>query len=106
MDGDHSAKSMEAGANSATKAMDMTEGIHEGASQGMGAGAKTTGHGTSMFSKEGAIGKQFTTDGMIGGTGEKVGGPISSKGVIGKNFTEQGAIGGSIQKMAEKNEQH
>ena len=33
MDGDHSAKTFEGGANSATKATDLTEGIHEGAKQ-------------------------------------------------------------------------
>ena len=34
MDGDHSGKAMDQGANSATKgAQDFTEGIHEGAAQ-------------------------------------------------------------------------
>ncbi len=85
MDGDHSAKSMEQGANSATKgAQDLTEGLHESVKQtvrldsvytisalpiGMmltvvvvqpAQGDKMTGHGTSIFSKEGAVGKQFT----------------------------------------------
>lgn len=33
MDGDHSAKSMEKGANLATNAADLTEGVHEDAKQ-------------------------------------------------------------------------
>ena len=39
-----------------------------------GAGDKETGHGVSVFSKDGAIGKQFTAGGNIGQIGEKVGG--------------------------------
>lgn len=35
MDGDHSAKTLDQGANAATKAQDLTEGIHEGAAQGV-----------------------------------------------------------------------
>ena len=33
MDGDHSGKTLDAGANAATKTQDLTEGIHEGATQ-------------------------------------------------------------------------
>jgi hypothetical protein len=33
MDGDHSAKTMDQGANAATNAMDQTDGIHEDAKQ-------------------------------------------------------------------------
>lgn len=33
MDGDHTAKTLEQGANAATKAQDLTEGVHEGATQ-------------------------------------------------------------------------
>lgn len=33
MDGDHSGKAMDSGANSANKATDMTEGIHESSTQ-------------------------------------------------------------------------
>lgn len=40
----------------------------------MGAGDKATGHGTSVLSKDGAIGSQFTSQGNIGGIGEKIGG--------------------------------
>ncbi|OCT51665.1 hypothetical protein CLCR_09254 [Cladophialophora carrionii] len=115
MDGDHTGKNLDAGANAATKAQDLTEGIHEGAAQGAAAGAKTTGQGTSMFSKDGAVGHQFTGAGQfgrsadsamvnrragmreltndptytgaIGGAGNKVGGPLAEDGMIGKNFT-------------------
>jgi hypothetical protein len=48
------------------------------------AGSKTSGHGTSVFSKDGAIGKQFTAEqGGIGGAAQKVGGPLDKDGVIG-----------------------
>lgn len=33
MDGDHSAKTMDKGANAATNAMDQTDGLHEDAKQ-------------------------------------------------------------------------
>lgn len=35
MDGDHSAKTMDAGANAASNVSDMSEGIHEDAKQGV-----------------------------------------------------------------------
>jgi hypothetical protein len=33
MDGDHAAKTLEQGANAATKAQDLTEGVHESSTQ-------------------------------------------------------------------------
>lgn len=49
------------------------------------AGTKTTGHGTSVFSKDGSIGKQFTAEqGGIGGAAQKVGGPLDKDGAIGE----------------------
>lgn len=94
MDGDHSAKTMEQGANSAMKDDGMASGIHESTKQTVrppnsksnsnsnpypnphsnlkplhplpplrhpqpSAGDKTTGGGTSMFSKDGALGSMF-----------------------------------------------
>jgi len=107
MDGDHSAKSMEQGANSATKgAQDMTDGLHEGVKQTPAEGDKMTGHGTSIFSKEGAIGKQFTPEGAIGGTAQSIGGPLDKQGFVGKHFGADGSIGGAAQKLAENNEKH
>lgn len=47
------------------------------------AGEKTTGTGTSAFSKDGAIGSKFTSEGAIGGTADKVGGPFAKDGAIG-----------------------
>ncbi|EME85991.1 uncharacterized protein MYCFIDRAFT_39807, partial [Pseudocercospora fijiensis CIRAD86] len=53
--------------------------------------------------KEGSIGKQFTTEGAIGGAAQKIGGPLAADGAIGKNFTTEGAIGGTAQeKLADK----
>ena len=53
----------------------------------------------SLFDSSGGIGKQFTSEGAIGGTAQKVGGPFHEQGAIGKQFTEQGSIGGTAQNM-------
>jgi hypothetical protein len=37
------------------------------------------------------------TDGVIGGTADKVGGPFSKEGVVGRQFTETGSVGGTVQ---------
>ncbi|KAK5997718.1 hypothetical protein PT974_00074 [Cladobotryum mycophilum] len=50
-----------------------------------------------MLDEQGAIGKQFTEKGAIGGIGDKVGGPMGKDGVIGKQFTTEGMVGGTIQ---------
>ncbi|KAI4124096.1 MAG: hypothetical protein LQ347_005861 [Umbilicaria vellea] len=97
MDGDNSAKAMEQGANSAMKDQDLTSGIHESTKQIPAAGEKTTGTGTSMFDKDGAIGSMFKSDGAIGGTAQSIGGPLDKEGAIGKQFTTGGTIGGMIQ---------
>ncbi|KAK1834259.1 hypothetical protein QBC39DRAFT_343720 [Podospora conica] len=51
-----------------------------------------------MMDAEGAVGRQFTTSGAIGGTAQAIGGPLAEDGVIGRQFTEHGAIGGAVQK--------
>ncbi|KAI4722202.1 hypothetical protein E4T48_01550 [Aureobasidium sp. EXF-10727] len=106
MDGDASAKTMDKGASAALRVDDFgSTGIHEDAvPRGEPAGEKTTGTGTSAFSADGAIGKQFTSDGSIGQIGEKVGGPFSSQGAIGKQFTTEGSIGGTVQEQLGKGE--
>jgi len=59
------------------------------------------------FKDDGAVGKQFTEKGAIGGTAQKIGGPLDKEGAIGKQFTKDGAIGGAVQKKAEeKEDQH
>jgi len=40
------------------------------------------------FKDDGAIGKQFTEKGAIGGTAQKIGGPFDKDGAIGKQFTK------------------
>ncbi|KAI2602392.1 hypothetical protein GGR54DRAFT_645089 [Hypoxylon sp. NC1633] len=50
-----------------------------------------------MFDAQGAIGKQFTEQGAVGGAAQKVGGPLDKDGMIGKQFTTDGSIGGSVQ---------
>ncbi|MCJ1361969.1 hypothetical protein MMC16_001070 [Acarospora aff. strigata] len=97
MDGDSTAKTFESGANSAMKDTDLTSGIHETVNQTPAAGEKTTGTGTSVFSKDGAIGSMFKADGAVGGTAQAVGGPLDKSGMIGKHFNEDGKIGGMIQ---------
>ncbi|MCJ1308554.1 hypothetical protein MMC25_002207 [Agyrium rufum] len=105
MDGDQTAKTMEQGANSAMKGgQDLTEGIHESTKQIPAAGDKTTGTGTSMFSKDGAVGSMFNADGPIGGTAQKVGGPFDKGGMVGKHFNADGSIGGTAQSLADKQE--
>lgn len=115
---------MDKGASAALRNDDLgSNAVHEDAvPRGEPAGEKTTGTGTSAFSADGAIGKQFTgtsihmstcneamanqttADGSIGQIGEKVGGPFSSEGAIGKQFTTGGAIGGTVQENLGKGE--
>lgn len=38
--------------------------------------------------------------GAIGGTADKIGGPLAKDGVIGKQFTTEGSIGGTVQNVA------
>ncbi|CAF9918664.1 hypothetical protein IMSHALPRED_004370 [Imshaugia aleurites] len=97
MDGDHTAKSFEQGANSALKDTEMSSGIHESVKQTPAAGEKTTGTGTSMFSKDGPLGSMFNADGAIGGTAQKIGGPLDKDGSIGQHFNADGKIGGMVQ---------
>lgn len=60
MDGDNTAKSFEQGANSALKeGTELSSGIHETVNQTPAAGEKTTGTGTSIFDKQGAVGSMF-----------------------------------------------
>ena len=112
MDGDHSAKTFTSSATSALHTQDFSEAIPEAkptSSTMAGAGTKETGQGTSVFSKDGAIGKHFTTDGAVGGTAQKLGEgtAFDMQGTIGKQFTaEGGGIGGKAQDVAEKNEEH
>ncbi|KAI1342487.1 hypothetical protein F5Y15DRAFT_372958 [Xylariaceae sp. FL0016] len=49
------------------------------------------------FDAQGAIGKQFTEQGALGGAAQKVGGPLDKDGMIGKQFTTEGSVGGSVQ---------
>ncbi|GAB7344107.1 hypothetical protein MBLNU457_2009t1 [Dothideomycetes sp. NU457] len=99
MDGDASAKTMDKGASSAMQDTEFTSGVHEASKPRMEpAGEKTTGS-TGPFSADGAIGKQFTTGGAIGGTAQAIGGPFDKEGAIGKHFTTAGSIGGSVQQQ-------
>ena len=36
-------------------------------------------------------------EGAIGGTAQKVGGPLSKEGFIGKHFTTEGSVGGTVE---------
>ncbi|PNS15141.1 hypothetical protein CAC42_8142 [Sphaceloma murrayae] len=99
MDGDSSAKTMDKGATAAKPFTDFGDDtIHEASKpRGEPLGEKTTGAGTSAFDAQGAIGKQFTTGGVLGGTAQKIGGPFDKDGAIGKQFTTGGSIGASVQ---------
>ncbi|KAK0636685.1 hypothetical protein B0T17DRAFT_480536 [Bombardia bombarda] len=62
----------------------------------------TAAHGwdrAKVFDAAGPIGKQFTEEGAVGGTAQKIGGPLDKEGVIGKQFTEHGSIGGTVQNL-------
>ena len=97
MDGETSGKTFNSGANSAIPSQDAENAIHEHSiPRREPAGDKTAGTGTSAFDKSGAIGKQFTTEGVLGGTAQKLGGPFDKDGAIGKQFTTQGSIGGTV----------
>ncbi|KAM7211398.1 hypothetical protein V8F06_013222 [Rhypophila decipiens] len=50
-----------------------------------------------VFDSKGTIGKQFTTEGAIGGTAQAIGGPLAEDGIIGKRFTTEGIVGGTVQ---------
>lgn len=72
-----------------------------------------------LDANKGSVGSQFTEDGKIGGTAQKVGGPFDKvcidsesrsnawfligyqDGKIGKEFTTKGTIGGAAQNSAE-----
>ncbi len=43
----------------------------------------------------------YKADGSVGGTAQKVGGPFDKEGAVGKQFTEGGAVGGTAQSAAE-----
>ncbi|CAH0004520.1 unnamed protein product [Clonostachys byssicola] len=50
--------------------------------------------------EKGSVGKHFTSraaEGAIGGTAQKIGGPLDEQGAIGKQFTTGGSIGGTVQ---------
>ncbi|KAF2764065.1 BCNT-domain-containing protein [Teratosphaeria nubilosa] len=73
-DGDSTAKMMDKGASAAAKHVDLPDGLTEDANHDLGpapAGEKTVGTTGSMFDASGSIGKQFTTEGAIGGTAQK-----------------------------------
>ncbi|OTB13451.1 hypothetical protein K445DRAFT_24623 [Daldinia sp. EC12] len=51
----------------------------------------------SAFDSQGSVGHQFSSEGAIGGTAHKIGGPFSKEGVVGRQFTDKGAVGGTVQ---------
>lgn len=40
---------------------------------------------------------EYTADGAIGGTAQKVGGPFDKQGAVGQHFNADGKIGGMVQ---------
>jgi hypothetical protein len=52
-----------------------------------------------VSSKDESVTDRKIASGSIGQIGEKVGGPFSSKGAIGKQFTTEGTIGGTVQQL-------
>ncbi|KAI0597285.1 hypothetical protein F4775DRAFT_560588 [Biscogniauxia sp. FL1348] len=97
IDGEEAGRAVDKGASSAMPNVDLAGGIYESVAQKDPVGEKTSGAGASIFDSSGAIGKQFTTEGALGGAAQKVGGPFAAQGMIGKQFTDRGAIGGTVQ---------
>ncbi|KAF2222583.1 hypothetical protein BDZ85DRAFT_250467 [Elsinoe ampelina] len=106
MDGDSSRRALDKGATAAKPHVDMADDsmFDPAKAKGEPIGEKTTGAGTPAFNKDGAIGKQFTTSGVLGGAAQKIGGPLDKDGMIGKHFTTGGSIGGSVQEHLGKGE--
>jgi hypothetical protein len=84
----------------------MTDSLHDTARSGGAVGEKTTAAGLepsaggpSMFDSKGAIGKQFTTQGVVGGMAQKLGGPLDKEGVLGRQFKKDGSIGGTVENV-------
>lgn len=50
-----------------------------------------------LIKKAHQIDNNATAEGAIGGTAQKVGGPLAKDGLIGKQFIEEGGIGGTVQ---------
>ncbi|KAF2143439.1 uncharacterized protein K452DRAFT_317579 [Aplosporella prunicola CBS 121167] len=98
-----STKAMHRGANAAIFSTEFTTALHEDAVDRAESplpskmAANLTGGPSPAFSAQGAVGKQFTPEGSVGGMAQKLGGPFDAKGAIGKQFTEQGSIGGMVQ---------
>jgi hypothetical protein len=61
------------------------------------AGAEAMATQPRMMDAKGAVGKQFTAGGAIGGAAQAIGGPLAEDGVVGRQFTPSGAIGGAVQ---------
>jgi len=57
---------------------------------------------SSLDKNKGSVGANFQPDGKVGQVGEKVGGPFSSDGAVGKEFTDKGSVGGTAQSAAEQ----
>ncbi|KAI1777559.1 hypothetical protein F4818DRAFT_438892 [Hypoxylon cercidicola] len=61
-----------------------------------GSGNDSAGR-VSAFDTQGSVGHQFTSEGAVGGTAQKVGGPFSKEGAVGRQFTDKGSVGGTVQ---------
>ncbi|KAI2602331.1 hypothetical protein GGR54DRAFT_526820 [Hypoxylon sp. NC1633] len=53
--------------------------------------------GVSTLDSQGSVGHQFSPEGAIGDTAQKVGGPLSKEGIVGRQFTDKGSVGGTVQ---------
>ncbi|KAF8072443.1 hypothetical protein HT031_000102 [Scenedesmus sp. PABB004] len=97
------------------QARDAKEGVKEAAARATGTDeaqpsvvekmregvGKVTERLGEMFKDDGAVGKQFTPEGSVGGTAQEVGGPLDKEGPVGHAFTSEGAVGGNVERAAE-----
>ena len=75
----------------------MASKVNTPATPGFGEGSAAATTKPKVMDAAGAVGKQFTPEGAIGGAAQAIGGPLDKDGVVGKQFTEQGSIGGTVQ---------
>ncbi|EXJ85849.1 hypothetical protein A1O1_06218 [Capronia coronata CBS 617.96] len=85
-----SGQALDAGASAGNQALNAETSLPENASkQGV----------APALSSQGAIGSHFTEHGAIGGTAQKIGGPLDKEGIIGKHFKGDGTLGGTVNKI-------
>lgn len=53
------------------------------------------------FQEDGAVGKEFTARGSIGGAAQALGGPFDQYGAIGSQFSKEGPAGNAAKQVGD-----